>query len=85
MAAKKTIFVYANWEDFIEPTLMGTLSVIPSKWKETFSFEYSKEWLAIGFSQMIDPDLHFYNGPQYLLEEKRNFGIFLDSSPMLLG
>jgi serine/threonine-protein kinase HipA len=81
MAAKKTIFVYANWEDFKEPTLMGTLSVIPSKGKETFSFEYAKEWLAIGFSQMIDPDLHFYNGPQYLQEEKRNFGIFLDSSP----
>jgi serine/threonine-protein kinase HipA len=81
MAAKKIIFVYANWEDFIEPTLMGTLSVIPSKGKEIFSFEYAKEWLAIRFSQMIDPDLYFYNGPQYLQEEKRNFGIFLDSSP----
>ena len=81
MATKKTIFVYANWEDFIDPTLMGTLSVIPSKGKETFSFEYSKEWLGIGFSQMIDPDLYFYKGPQYLQEEKRSFGIFLDSSP----
>jgi serine/threonine-protein kinase HipA len=81
MATKKTILVYSNWEHFKDPVWMGTLSVIPSKGKETFSFEYAKEWLTLGFSQLIDPDLQLYTGPQYLQEEKRNFGIFLDSSP----
>src|SRR6202008_3430673 len=33
------------------------------------------------FHYMLDPDLQLYSGPQYLPEEKSNFGIFLDSSP----
>ena len=48
---------------------------------EVFSFEYTQEWLSSGQAQYIDPDLHLYSGPQYLGEEKSNFGIFLDSSP----
>ena len=29
----------------------------------------------------LDPDLQFYEAPQYLKDEKPNFGLFLDSSP----
>jgi serine/threonine-protein kinase HipA len=78
---KKEIQVYAHWQGFDEPNLMGTLSVTPAKGKEAFSFEYSKVWLKSGFSQMIDPDLQLYSGAYYPRDEKVNFGIFLDSCP----
>ena len=81
MAQQKNIFVYAHWKEFSEPVLMGNLKATPVRGKEVFAFEYSNEWLKKGFSQMLDPNLQLYSGPQYLPEEKNNFGIFLDSSP----
>jgi serine/threonine-protein kinase HipA len=75
------IWVYAHWENFAEPKLMGFLYAIPVKGKETFSFEYSKEWLQSGFSQILDPDLQLYPGAYYPRNDKPNFGIFLDSCP----
>ncbi len=81
MANQKNIFVYAHWREFNEPVLMGNLKVMPSRGKEVFVFEYTQDWLKKGFSQILDPNLQLYSGPQYLPEEKNNFGIFLDSSP----
>ena len=75
------ILVYADWKELNEPNLMGTLSVIHTKGREVFSFTYSNEWLEDGYAQNLDPDLQLFSGPQYLLSEKKNFGIFLDSSP----
>jgi serine/threonine-protein kinase HipA len=77
----KEIQVYANWESFPEPRFMGLLKSTLSKGKEIFSFEYSKEWLDAGEYKLLDPDLQFYAGHQYLRDDKPNFGIFLDSSP----
>jgi serine/threonine-protein kinase HipA len=78
---KKIIQVYVDWQGLKEPSLMGVLSVTPSKGKETFSFEYSNAWLQSGFSQMIDPDLQLYSGAYYPRDDKPNFGVFLDSCP----
>ncbi len=78
---KKEILVYAHWQRLLKPARMGNLTVTPSKGKETFSFEYSDEWLKSGFSQMLDPDLQLYSGAYYPRGEKINFGIFLDSCP----
>lgn len=61
---------------------MGTLKAEQLRGKEVFSFEYDKTWLATGFALVLDPDLQFYAGSQYLNgREKPNFGLFLDSSP----
>jgi serine/threonine-protein kinase HipA len=79
--AQREILVYAHWKGFENPTLMGILKATPSRGKEIFSFEYASTWLNSGKAQLIDPDLQLYSGPQYLGEEKSNFGIFLDSSP----
>jgi serine/threonine-protein kinase HipA len=79
--AKKEILVYAHWNGLDEPNLMGVLITIPTKGKETFSFEYSATWLKSGFSQMLDPDLGLFPGAYYPRDEKMNFGIFLDSCP----
>jgi len=77
----KEILVYIDWESLPEKSIMGRLRVELSKGEEIFSFEYAKEWLESGFAQDIDPDLKLYVGPQYLGDDKVNFGLFLDSSP----
>lgn len=75
------ILVFADWRELKEPTLMGTLSVAHTKGREVFSFTYSNDWIDSGTAQNLDPDLQLFSGPQYLSGEKKNFGIFLDSSP----
>jgi serine/threonine-protein kinase HipA len=77
----KQMLVYADWEPFPQPTLMGTLSSLLLRGEEVFSFEYDKNWLNQNAIQILDPDLQFYAGPQHLRSEKINFGLFLDSSP----
>ncbi len=80
--ATREIHVYADWHQLGTPKLMGTLMADQSRGKEVFSFTYDKSWLASGVSLILDPDLQFYDGPQYLSSsEKPNFGMFLDSSP----
>ena len=59
---KKRILVYAHWQDIKDAALMGTLTAVTGKGKESFSFEYNEAWLKSGFSQMIDPDLQMYSG-----------------------
>jgi len=78
---QKKIWVYAHWQELQQPFLMAMLSVTPAEGKESFSFEYTTEWLKSGFSQMIDPDLQLYPGAYYPRDDKPNFGIFLDSCP----
>lgn len=75
------ILVYADWMGLEGPLLLGVLSVVHSKGHEVFSFAYEKGWLDKGNAQSLDRDLQFYSGSQYLSAGKKNFGIFLDSSP----
>ena len=79
--AQREIFVYAHWKGMENPCLMGILNVTPTRGMEIFSFEYFREWISSKQAQQIDPDLQLYSGPQYLRDEKSNFGAFLDSSP----
>lgn len=81
MTTNKKIHVYADWAGLKESILMGILSAEVIRGKEIFSFEYSKEWLKSGHHHNIDPNLHFFTGPQYNNSDKPNFGLFLDSSP----
>ena len=75
------ISVYGDWFELKGPTRMGTLSVTHVKGREVFSFNYDKEWINRGQAQTLDPDLQLFSGPQYPAPDKKNFGIFLDSSP----
>ena len=77
----RTILVYAHSVELREPNLLGVLHADLVRGKEVFSFEYNAGWLESGRAQSLDPDLQLYSGPQYLPQEKSNFGIFLDSSP----
>jgi len=75
------ILVYADWKGLDLPTLMGTLSVRHTRGHEIFAFSYEKQWVKTGHAQTLDPDLQFFDGPQFLTGGKPNFGLFLDSSP----
>jgi serine/threonine-protein kinase HipA len=81
MSSKKEISVFAHWEVFNDPVLMGTLTSTPARGKEVFAFEYTKSWLQSGHTHMIDPDLQLYSGRYFPREERQNFGVFLDSCP----
>lgn len=79
--AERSIYVYAHWQEIDEPMLMGVLHSDRMKGKEIFSFEYDKDWLRNGPSQLLDPGLQLYSGLHFPGESHNNFGMFLDSSP----
>lgn len=81
---KFDIYVYAHWKRISDPKLMGKLSVHYGKGKKAFSFEYDQDWLSSREQILIDPDIQFFEGPQYP-NNKPNFGIFLDSMPDTWG
>jgi len=79
--AQEKIYVYADWKGLPDATLMGILKVEQICGSEIFSFEYDKQWLKTQQVQLLDPELGWYKGNQYLNTGKDNFGVFLDSSP----
>lgn len=76
----REILVFANWEDFVEPALVGTLCSTVSKNKEHFSFSYDNAWLQSPNARKIDPELELYSGEQHSAGAN-NFRAFLDSCP----
>jgi serine/threonine-protein kinase HipA len=74
------IYVFADWEDFAEPALVGTLRSAVSKNKEHFSFSYDNAWLESPNAQKVDPELELYSGEQHSADAN-NFRSFLDSCP----
>jgi serine/threonine-protein kinase HipA len=76
----KSVYVFADGEDFDEPILVGSLRSSVIKNKEHFSFSYDEAWLQSSFAQKIDPDLNLYGGEQHSADA-RNFRTFLDSCP----
>jgi serine/threonine-protein kinase HipA len=77
----KRIFIYADWFELGEPHKVGILRAEQLRGKEVFSFSYYKEWLESGLAILLDPDLNLFTGPQYIKDDKPNFGLFMDSSP----
>lgn len=76
----KQIYVFADWEPFSQPELVGILSTDVVRGKEHFRFRYDEKWLFSDYAQQIDPALQLYAGEQYS-DHAQNFHIFLDSCP----
>ena len=55
---EKDIYVYANWGE--EAKLVGILHASKQRGKETFSFEYTQEFLEAHPGFTIDPSLDAY-------------------------
>lgn len=81
MATRREIYVYAHWHPMDQPMPMGMLYAEVLRGKEVFSFKYDENWLKQPKAFKLDPDLQLFGGPQYLKENKENFGLFMDSSP----
>lgn len=79
--SEKNIYVYENWENE-EPSLIGFLRSSFIRGTENFSFEYADEWLKQQKGGcVLDPNLSFYRGRQYMNSDNSLFGLFLDSCP----
>ncbi|MDR1948699.1 MAG: HipA domain-containing protein [Spirochaetaceae bacterium] len=78
MNSVKEIHVY--WAER-EDTPIGILRHELVRGRGIFSFSGGKAWLEHRILSLLDPDLGQFEGPQYLRDRKRNFGLFLDSSP----
>jgi serine/threonine-protein kinase HipA len=78
--SKTDILVYAHWSGMEVPKCIGILSAQQSKDKNAFSFKYDPSWIQSKEQLLLDPDITWYNGPQYP-NGKENFGLFLDSMP----
>lgn len=77
---QKVIYAYDDF-NFEEPTIMGTLYISVIKGSESYSFEYSDQWLKkTNLSITLDPGLMPYSGRQYPTG-KSIFGLFADASP----
>jgi len=81
MAGLDTVEVCIDLERFGHPVLMGLLHRQQSGAGEIFSFEYDRAWLDQPEVFSFDPDLALAAGHQYPAPQRKNFGIFLDSSP----
>ncbi len=81
MAGLEQVHVYLELERYAEPVAIGVLHRQQSKAGEIFSFEYERTWLERAEAFAFDPDLAMAAGHQYPAPNRKNFGIFLDSSP----
>ena len=59
------VHVFADWEEFKEPALVGTLRSSVIRQKEHFSFSYDTDWLQSPYARQIDPALNLYSGEQH--------------------
>ena len=81
MSAQKDIYVFMDWFEYDEPIYMGVLRSERLRGKEVFYYENDPQWLKYTHFRNIDPDLSAFTGKQFLPVDKKNFGLFLDSSP----
>ncbi|MCC5835068.1 MAG: type II toxin-antitoxin system HipA family toxin [Opitutales bacterium] len=80
MTRDQPIFVFADWTELEQPTLIGQLHRALVRGEEVLSFEYDAEWLSRSQPFLLDPRLQFVGGRQYA-DASNSFGLFLDSAP----
>lgn len=79
MEKEKNIYVFADFLSF-HNEFLGTIHVSQTKGREFYSFEYDEQWLAKD-AMLLDPDLQWYRGRQYISDNKQVFGFLSDSAP----
>ena len=79
MEKEKNIYVFADFLSF-HNEFLGTVHVSQTKGREFYSFEYDEQWVAKD-AMLLDPDLQWYRGRQYISDNKQVFGFLSDSAP----
>ena len=75
------LYVYADFDWFDTPQLIGELSYDSVRGSETYGFSYDKEWLVKYGDVFLSEDLQNYPGIQYTRPEKDIFACFSDALP----
>ena len=81
MSPLNLVHACIDLERYEQPVPIGSLHRQQSRAGEIFSFEYDRTWLERPEAFAFDPDLTLATGHQYPAADRKNFGIFLDSSP----
>ena len=75
------IYVYADFNWLKKVEIVGELSMQSIRGKESYSFEFSKDWLKNYGSIQLSDDINNYTGIQYCQQNNEIFGCFADSLP----
>lgn len=75
------LYVYAGFDWFDEPRLIGELSCDYVRGNETYGFAFDKEWLASYGDVFLSDDLQNYPGMQYTRPGQDIFACFSDALP----
>lgn len=78
---QRVIEVCADWVALGQPTRLGTLTVIPARGKEIFSFACDPAWLRSDQAQVLDPALRLFPGRSILPPIRPISGCFLTPRP----
>lgn len=77
----KKLYVYADFDWFDNPELVGELSHDSVRGTDTYSFSYNKNWLAEHGDVFLSDDLQNFSGMQYTQPGKEVFACFSDALP----
>jgi len=75
------LYVYADFDWFDTPQLIGELSYDSVRGNETYGFSYDKDWLAKHGDISLSDDLQNYTGIQYTRPGRDIFACFSDALP----
>lgn len=75
------LYVYLDCTAFDDVPLVGILRKERIPGKETYSFEFSREWLNNHGNLWIDPCLQPYVGAQYVPSDREMFNMLSDALP----
>ena len=77
----KRLYVYADFDWLDKPRLIGELGCENVRGSQSYSFEYSREWLKEYAGIILGEDIRNYPGVQYTQPGKEIFGCFSDALP----
>lgn len=77
----KKLYVYADFDWFDNPELVGELSHDSVRGTDTYSFSYNKNWLAEHGDVFLSDNLQNFSGMQYTQPGKEVFACFSDALP----
>lgn len=77
----ETLYVYADFDWFGQPQLVGWLSYESLRGNDSYAFEFDAEWLSKHNALILSSDLNNYAGKQYTSVGRDIFGCFADALP----
>lgn len=77
----RNLFVYADFDWFQTPELIGELTFDIIRGNEVYGFNFDKQWLSNHGDIFLGDDLHYFPGLQYSDSGKDIFSCFSDALP----